>query len=148
VTSGSSDAPGRVLAFDHGHRRIGVAVSDEGRRLATPRTTIEERDPAKALAAAIRLVEEEAPTQLVVGLPLNMDGTEGPAAKAARDFGIALERRAGVPVAMWDERLSSFEADELMAPAGFSRKKRKARRDRIAAQRILTSWLEASPREG
>ncbi len=139
----SADSPGRVLAFDYGHRRIGVAVSDEGRRLATPLTTIEERDPAKALAGAVALIAREAPTQLVVGLPLNMDGTEGPIARAARDFALALERRCEVPHAMWDERLSSYEADVLMSGSGLTRKKKKARRDSLAAQRILTSWLEA-----
>ncbi len=138
------DDPGRVLAFDHGHRRTGVAVSDEGRRLATPLTTIEERDPARALAAAIALVERECPTLLLVGLPLSMDGEEeSSTAKAAQDFALALERRTGVPHAMWDERLTSYEADVLMSGHGLTRRKRKALRDRIAAQRILTSWLEA-----
>ncbi len=140
-----SDAPGRVLGIDYGHRRIGVAVSDEGRRLATPLTTIEERDPARALAAAVALVEQEAPTLLVIGLPLNMDGTEGPMARASRDFAVALERRTEVPHAMWDERLSSHQADVLMSGSGLTRKKKKARRDRIAAQCILTSWLESHP---
>ena len=139
----SADAPGRVLAFDFGHRRIGVAVSDEGRRLATPLATIEERDPARALTEAEALIARESPALLVVGLPLNMDGTEGPTAKAARDFALALERRTGISHELWDERLSSQEADLLMSGSGLSRKKKKSRRDRLAAQRILTGWLDA-----
>jgi putative Holliday junction resolvase len=135
-----------VIAFDHGHRRIGVAISDEGRRLATPMKTIEERDPARALAAAMELIRTEEPTLIVVGLPLNMDGTEGPAAKAARDFATALSRRTDVPAEMWDERLSSFEADVLMSGTGLTRKKKKKRRDAIAAQRILTGFLDGAGR--
>jgi putative pre-16S rRNA nuclease len=136
-----------VIAFDHGHRRIGVALSDEGRRLATPHMTIEERDPAKALAAAVALIEAEAPTLIVVGLPMNMDGTEGPAARAARDFATALSRRSNVPAEMWDERLSSHEADVLMSGSGLTRKGKKKRRDAIAAQRILTGFLDAAGRD-
>jgi len=130
------------VALDHGRRRIGVAVSDEGRRLATPLTILEERDPARALAAVLDLLRREEPTLVLVGLPLNMDGSEGPQALEARDFARAVERRCGLPVEMWDERLTTFEAESLMIDAGLTRKKRKGRRDAVAAQRLLDSYLD------
>jgi putative Holliday junction resolvase len=137
----TSDDHGRIVALDHGRRRIGVAVSDEGRRLATPLTVIEERDPARALAAVLDLIAREAPTLVLVGLPLNMDGGEGSQAREAREFARAVERRCEVSVELWDERLTTFEAESLMAEAGLGRKQRKARRDAVAAQRLLDSYL-------
>ncbi len=134
----------RFLGIDHGSKRIGLAVSDPGATLASPLTTISASgDLSDQVAAVISCVEEYDIDAFVVGLPLNMDDTEGIQAKAARKFGEELRRISGKPVHYWDERLSSLVAKELLDPAELTRKKRKARLDRVAAQVMLQGFLDA-----
>lgn len=135
---------GRVIAFDHGQRRIGVAIGDRRSGIASPlRAIVVERVEDAVGRAAARAREEDA-AQIVVGLPLHMDDAESDQSKQARAFGDALGAATGLPVEYHDERLTSFEADELMAGSGLTKKQRKARRDSIAAQRILAGWLAAN----
>ncbi len=136
---------GRILGIDYGRRRIGLAISDVGEALASPLTTLEANGNAEDDARkVVEVADAEDATAFVVGLPLNMDGTEGPQAKLTRAFGARLERGApGRPVTFWDERLSSFAADQLLAQADLTRAKRKKRRDPIAAQVVLQAYLDA-----
>jgi len=144
---------GRVIGLDLGEARIGVAVSDSGRRLATPYTVLERgesrAEDRRRLAA---LVEELAADEVVVGIPLSLDGGEGPAARAARAELEALGLELAVPVRSWDERLSTVEATRRRRLAEGPGRRRGARRvarrpvDAAAAAVILQSFLDSSGR--
>ena len=133
----------RLLGVDYGSVRIGLAVSDAERRLASPLAVYErcgrERDAAYFLA----LVEAEEIGAIVVGLPVHCDGREGQKATEARAFGAWLAETTGLPVRFWDERFSTVEAESALWQAGLTHKKRKARRDRVAAQILLQAYLDA-----
>lgn len=138
----------RFLGIDHGSKRIGLAVSDPGATLASPLTTINASgNLSDEIAAVLSYVKDYDIDAFVVGLPLNMDDTEGNQAKAVRRFGTELGRVSGKPVHYWDERLSSHAAEDLLRPAELTRKKCKARLDRVAALVILQGFLDsqASP---
>jgi len=133
----------RLLGIDLGSRVIGLALSDVGRSLASPYGSIRRgrlRDNAAEVAAIAR---QEGAGGLVVGLPLSMDGTAGPAAQAARDWALALSEATGLPTALWDERLSSAAVNRfLIEEADVSRRKRAAAVDRMAAAWILQGALD------
>ncbi len=136
--------PGRIVALDYGRRRIGVAVSDPGRVLASPHSTIEHRAPVgEPPAALLELLRQLAPTEVLVGIPLNMDGTEGEMVAEARRFGNRIEALLEISVTERDERLSSIEADRRIRESGLSRNKRreKGRRDMVAAAVLLEDFL-------
>ena len=137
----------RHLGIDYGTRRIGLALSDEGGRLATPLEVLQVTDPHQAVAPISALVEAEQVAVLVVGLPLNMDDSVGPAARAVREWGTGLSRTAGRPVVFVDERLSSFEAEQALrqrkqAGQRMTRQGRKQRLDAVAAAQLLQSYLD------
>jgi putative Holliday junction resolvase len=141
-------APERIAGIDYGTVRIGIALADRETRIATPyenyqRTTLE-RDASyfKKFAA------EERIALLVVGLPVHMSGNESQKSAEARQFGEWLQTESGVPVVYFDERYTSSQADELLDTAGLTSKQRKARRDMLAAQILLTAYLEAVGRGG
>lgn len=133
----------RYLAVDLGGRRTGLAVGDDGTRIATPLEVIEEPPGPRLVAAILRAVREQAPDALVVGLPLNMDGSEGPAARRTREFAATLAAATGLAVHHHDERLSSFAAEGDLAGSGFTRRGKKRRLDAVAAARILRGFLDA-----
>jgi putative Holliday junction resolvase len=129
---------------DYGRRRIGVAVSDPGRVLASPHATLENRAPAdEPPSALLELVQELEAVDIVVGIPLNMDGSEGPMAVEARAFARRLSQATGLPVHERDERLSSVEAERRLRDLELPRGKRreKGRRDRLAAAVLLEDFL-------
>jgi putative Holliday junction resolvase len=135
----------RYLAIDHGAKRIGLAVGDTETKLATPVLGVPgsgtpEAD-ARAVMAAAREYDADA---FVVGLPLNMDDSEGPQARIVREFGRELGRLSGLAVHYFDERLSSETAREKMIGGDLTRKKRKARIDGLAAQAILQEFLDST----
>jgi putative holliday junction resolvase len=134
----------RLIGLDPGSRTIGVALSDVGLTLASPYTSIRRgklRDNAAEIAA---IAHKEGAGGLVVGLPLSMDGSVGPAAQAARDWALALSDAAGLPVALWDERLSSAAVNRfLIGEADVSRRRRAALVDRMAAAWMLQAALDA-----
>jgi putative Holliday junction resolvase len=140
----------RYLGIDHGQRRIGLAISDSIGTLATPLATLPATGDAEVDAENILdLADHEGAEAFVVGLPLNMDGTEGPQAKICRDFAARLEADAsGRCVVLWDERLSSFAADLVLDEAQVTKAKRKKHRDQIAAQKILQSYLDSLEYDG
>jgi putative holliday junction resolvase len=135
----------RLIGLDPGVVTIGIALSDVGLTLATPYGSIR-RGKLRANAAAVAEIgRREGAGGLVVGLPLSMDGTLGPAAQAARDWTLALSEATGLPAALWDERLSSAAVNRfLIGEADLSRRKRADVVDRMAAAWILQSALDAS----
>lgn len=136
-------APGKILAIDSGRVRIGLAISDADRKFAFPLETWTRRDPAKDAAHFRAVVAEESIVLLLVGLPLHNDGREGDSARAAREFGDWLAGELGLPVRYYDERFTTVQAEALLWDAGLSHAQRKARRDRVAAQILLATFLEA-----
>jgi putative Holliday junction resolvase len=133
----------RALGLDYGTKTIGVAVSDGLGLTAQTVTTIRRTNLKADLAALGALVREYEAERFVVGLPLNMDGTEGPRAEATRRFVDALTQTLGLPVELWDERLSTVAAQRTLLEADLSRAKRREVIDQMAAQFILQGWLDA-----
>jgi putative Holliday junction resolvase len=131
----------RTLGLDVGDRRIGVAVSDPDGRIAVPLQTYERRGRDDA-AALVRLARAEDARRIVVGLPLSLDGSRGAQAEAAAAFADEL-RAADLEVVLWDERLSSAEADHHLRAAGKRGKAARQARDAIAASIILQSYLDS-----
>ncbi len=137
----------RYLAIDPGDKRTGLAVGDDETGIVSPAETIvtsSEAERDRRLGAAI---DTHGPDALIVGLPLNMDGSEGEAAKRARACAAAWGRRFELPVHLWDERLSSAAADESMARSGLTRGQKRARRDALAAAAILRDFLDSRKRD-
>lgn len=138
---------GRILALDLGSKRIGVAVSDELKIISRALTTIERASRFANLARIRELVKEHAVQELVVGLPKNMDGSIGPQGKKAISEAEWLKKELDLPVNLWDERLSTLEAERTLLQADLSRRKRKKVRDKLAAQIILQGYLDKISRE-
>ncbi len=134
---------GKVLGLDVGSKTIGVATSDDSGAFAFPGTTILRHEGYRRDMAAIRqLVVDQAIVEVVVGYPLMMDGSRGIQAQKAEDFAQKLRRYIGVPVVLHDERLSTWEADLMLAAAGRRPEKRKEVVDSVAAGLILQSYLD------
>ncbi len=133
----------RLLGVDYGKVRVGLAVSDPDRKIAFPLTTYERRGPDKDAAYFRNVVAEEAIGGLVVGLPVHLNGREGEKAAEARAYGAWLTEITVLPVVFWDERFTTVEAETALWNAGLTHKKRKARRDRVAAQILLQAYLDA-----
>jgi putative Holliday junction resolvase len=135
---------GRVAGVDYGRRRIGIAVCDVERILASPLCMHETTGDRTTDAAFFRgLVAAESLVGFVVGLPVHADGSDSAMSIEVERFGAWLSRTTGLPVAFHDERYSSREAAGLLAGVGLSRGRRKQRTDAVAAQVVLASWLEA-----
>lgn len=138
----------RYLAIDFGTKRIGLAVGDDQLRLASPLSSVAATANWEENAAAVlREADGYGVDELVIGLPLNMDDTEGPQAKLTRRFGDSLAKCGSKPVHYFDERLSSAAADDLLRPAELTNKKHRSKRDGVAAQVILQDFLDALPYE-
>ena len=135
---------GKVLGVDFGDRRTGVAVSDDSRTIAFPRETLECPRVEQAAAAVARLAAAEGAAEIVVGLPVNMDGSRGPRAARTEEFLAELAKRTAVPLRRWDERLSTKVAEAVLIEAGTSRAKRRGVVDKLAAQVILQNYLDAA----
>ena len=130
----------RYLGIDPGAKRTGLAVGDDVTKQAGPVGVVEASDPGELLRGIREAIEEHGPDAIVVGVPYNMDGTEGPEAKKAQALATLLQGATGLRVHLFDERLTSFEADELMKGL-YTRKQKKARRDALAAAAILRDFL-------
>lgn len=137
----------RLLGLDHGKRRIGVAVADSETGMAFARTAIQRRNLDHDLALVRELCTSEGVEQIVIGLPLNMDETEGPQAAEARAFGERLTA-TGLDVVFEDERLSSWEAAQRLADAGRRPSRASGELDSAAARLILQQYLDARHRPG
>jgi putative Holliday junction resolvase len=131
----------RILALDYGTKRIGIALSDELGWTAQPLETLNRRTLDRDISHIASLVETHEVRQVLLGFPLQLDGREGPAIQAMREFQARLEQGVPVPVILWDERLTTKAAEDLLIAADVSRKKRKGVVDRIAASILLQSYL-------
>lgn len=132
----------RVLALDVGERRIGVAMSDAAGLLAAPLTTVAASPRNRALATISTLVHDNAVDEVVVGLPLTMRGELGPQARVVQAFAAELEQALGRPVQLFDERLTSAAAEQMLRDMGVKPEKRRQRIDEIAASIILQDYLD------
>jgi len=137
----------RTLAIDLGSRRVGFALSDEGGRFATPYEVFQVTSPAQAADRAIQIIEREGVERVVLGLPLNMDDSIGPAARQTIAWGRELAKRAGKRVVFVDERLSSFQAEQSLIDRKrggekITRKRKKERLDALAAAAFLQAFLD------
>ena len=138
------------LGIDHGTKRIGIAAGATQDAIASPIAVIEASPLDKAIEGIIQLAREYEAEGIVVGWPLNMDDSEGPQGKLARGMAATLAEQAQLDVRLWDERLSSFVADQALA-GKLTRKKKKARQDAVAAAVILQDFfsrggVESAPR--
>jgi putative Holliday junction resolvase len=141
------ERPG-LVALDVSKRAIGVAGADAGWRLATPLVTIRRKRWTEDVAQLRAILRERNAGALVIGWPLNMDGSEGPRCQAVRAFAVRLEAELGLPVVLWDERLSTFAAHEAADQAAWRAPKRAAMLDALAAASVLQDALDALARLG
>jgi putative Holliday junction resolvase len=137
----------RTLAIDLGARRVGFALSDEGGRFATPYEVAQVTSPSAATARAVEIIRAEGAERVVLGLPLNMDDTIGPAAQQTAAWGRDLASQAGIPVIFVDERLSSFDAEQSLiarkrSGEKITRKRKKEQLDALAAATFLQAFLD------
>jgi putative Holliday junction resolvase len=133
------------MGLDYGSRTVGVAISDPSNTIAQPKEIIrrkEENKLRRTLARIEELIEEYEITEIVLGLPVNMDTSEGERAKLSLEFKDRIERRCGIVVHMLDERLTTVEADEIMDKLGIRGRERKEHVDMIAAELILQDYLD------
>ena len=131
----------RYLAIDLGGKRTGLAVGSDAVSIVSPLDVVQGRDDAARLVGIAKAIDAHGPDALVIGLPLNMDDSEGPAAAKVRAFAGMLEQRFQLPVHFVDERLSSFEADEALAGRTRAERRKTAGQDAIAAKLILERFL-------
>jgi putative Holliday junction resolvase len=132
----------RILALDHGTRRIGVAVSDETKTIAQPLEYIPAEPFADFLARLKRLLGEKEVDLILIGLPRNLDGSYGAAAQKVESFIAVLKTAIAVPIRTWDERLTSAQANRILIQGGVRRAKRKEKVDKMAAAILLQSYLD------
>ena len=131
----------RVLAVDYGDARTGIAMSDLLCSIVGSTTVIHSRNPEKTIGEILRLVQENGVGEIVVGLPKNMDGSEGPRAELCRQFAEKLREATGLEIAMWDERRTTVEAHNILSMHDYHGKKRKNTVDAVAASLILEGYL-------
>lgn len=133
----------KILGLDIGSKRIGVAASDPLGITAQGLFSLERQDDDKTIEAIGDIVSKASIERIVVGLPLNMNGSRGPKAEEAISLADLLKNKLKIPVNLWDERLSTMEVERIMIAGGASRRKRKKKIDKLAAQVILQGYLDA-----
>jgi putative holliday junction resolvase len=136
----------RILALDHGTRRIGIAISDELKMIAQPLEFVPAEPFADFLTRLKELLHHKEVDLILVGMPRNMDGSYGPAALKVQDFVAALRNAVTVPIQTWDERLTSVQANRLLIQGNVRRDKRKQKVDKMAAAILLQSYLDSLAR--
>ncbi len=142
-TASREKPPGRIAGVDYGAVRIGVAISDPEQRFASPLENYTRRTPELDARRFEQLAAEEDIALWVVGLPVHLDGRESQKSREARRFGEWLGRATGVRVVFFDERFTSHQAEELLLAAELTKKRRKKRLDMLAAQIMLSAYLES-----
>jgi putative Holliday junction resolvase len=133
----------RILAIDHGTKRMGLAVSDELGMIANPLEFVFAEPFDKFLARLNEVILEKKVDSLLVGMPRNMDGTYGPAAEKVREFIAKLKETISLPIKTWDERLTSAQANRFLIQADVRRDERKQKVDKMAAAILLQSYLDS-----
>lgn len=142
----AASPPGRLAGIDFGTVRIGVALTDSRQTLASPFENYARRTTAQDADYFARLARDERVSKFIVGVPVHTHGGESQKSREARTFGKWLGEVTGVPVEFFDERYTSSEAEQHLIGASLSKKKRKARLDMLAAQIMLTAYLESATR--
>jgi putative holliday junction resolvase len=135
-------AQARILGLDFGTKRVGAAVSDPRRSIASPLEVYERRDPTQDGRHYQKLVAEHDVERIVIGLPVHLTGREGTSAVLARNWGEWLGRETGLPVIYYDERYTTIDAEDSLIAAGLKRSKRKGLRDMLAARLLLQNYLD------
>ena len=136
----------KIMGIDYGDARTGVAISDLLCSIVGSTYVVPSRNREKALADIVKLAKENSVGEIVVGLPKNMDGTEGIRAELCREFAEILKEATGLPVAMWDERRTTVEAHNILSQHNYHGKKRKNTVDAVAASLILEGYLSFKKR--
>jgi len=131
----------KIMGIDYGDARTGVAISDLLCTIVGSTAVVPSRNTEKAIADIVRMAKENGVGEIVVGLPKNMDGTEGVRAELCRGFAEQLREATGLPVAMWDERRTTVEAHNILSQHNYHGKKRKNTVDAVAASLILEGYL-------
>ncbi len=131
----------RILGIDYGDARTGIAISDLLCSIVGSTTVIHSRRPEKTLEEICKIVQENEIGEIVMGLPRNMDGSEGPRAELCREFARQVEEAAGISVKLWDERRTTVEAHNILSEHNYHGKKRKNTVDAVAASLILEGYL-------
>lgn len=134
----------RILALDVGEKNIGLALSDELGWTAQGLGVIRCKTDQGSIEAISNIVKENGVTEIVVGMPVNLDGGLGRQAQGVAEFMEHLKQKISLPIKAWDERLTSLQAEKIMLQADLSRRKRKRKIDQVAAQLILQSYLDAN----
>ena len=134
----------KLLGIDYGIRRLGIAVSDPLGMLATPFRTVDTFSDEQSVTEVCNLIQETNAEKIIIGLPLNMNNTEGPMVKKVRDFIEKLKLKTNLPIELSDERLSSCLVERTLLEANMSRNKRKGVRDKLAAQVILQGYIDTN----
>jgi putative Holliday junction resolvase len=135
----------RILGLDHGTRRIGVAVSDETKTIATPLEFIPAEAMDKVIERLQQLIRERDVELILIGMPRNMDGSYGPATEKVKEFIAAIQPHITAPVKTWDERLTSVMANRALLEGNIRRDQRKQKVDKMAAAILLQSYLDSRP---
>jgi putative Holliday junction resolvase len=133
----------RILALDHGAKRIGLALSDELQTIAQPIGFLAAKPMANFFAEVRKLIADKGVGEIVVGMPRNMDGSYGPSAEKVQWFIDILRKEIAVPIKTWDERLTSVQANRALVEAGVNRADRKEKTDAMAAAILLQSYLDS-----
>lgn len=133
----------RIMGIDYGDARTGVALSDRLCTIVGSTCVVPSRNTEKALIDIVRIAKEQDVGTIVVGLPRNMNGTEGPRAELCREFAAELAQRTGLEVVMWDERRTTVEAHNILSQHNYHGKKRKDTVDAVAASLILEGYLNS-----
>ena len=131
----------RIMGVDYGDARTGIAMSDLLCSIVGTTTVIHSRKDEKTIAEIQKLIQQNGVTEIVVGLPKNMDGSEGPRAEVCREFAAKLEEATGLPIRMWDERRTTVEAHNILSAHNYHGQKRKNTVDAVAASLILEGYL-------
>lgn len=138
---------GRLLGIDYGERRIGLAISDATGTIATPLEVVPGNDAPQAAKQIAGIAETREVSRIIIGLPMRMDGSHGPAAEKAKAFADLIRKHTVIPIQLWDERFSTLTAEQALIEGGARREKRKQVVDKLAAQIILQHYLDSQPGE-
>tara|TARA_A100001011_G_C14224587_1_gene806013 strand:+ start:56 stop:511 length:456 start_codon:yes stop_codon:yes gene_type:complete len=136
------DRKSRLLGIDPGKKRIGIAISDENKIVATPYTTLVKNDYSNFLTETKKIIDENNIKGIVIGNPLNMDGSPSPSSQSAKDLAINLSKNISIPITLWDERLSSEGSFKLMGSLDVNSSKKRETLDKNAATFILQGFID------
>jgi len=134
---------GIIMAIDYGVKRLGIAISNPEKTMSVPLTIIDVRPDDSHYETIIRLISDYNVEELIIGLPYNMDGTLGPSGSNVIQWSNTFKEKLGIPVNLWDERLSTYEAHNMLAQINIKHKKRKRIVDSLAASIILQNYIDS-----